>query len=192
MRATTKTMQQYRNDKVKNTSLEELSSLYRQQPTDYIVAEAYLKLTSVIFNVYKKYTHLELCDCVSFALEKLEMCLLTYVPGSANKFTTYFAQVLRNKLREETQRLNWSKRCVIFNSTSLQYLMEQGFDCTGGQEPTAPITLPNTLTKNEAKYCELLAMNYGTNKEIAEFMSVSVMTLCNMRRSLRQKLECLL
>lgn len=192
MRETTKTMQQYRNDKVKNTSLEELSSMYRQQPMDYIVAEAYLKLTNVIFNVYKKYTHLELCDCVSFALEKLEMCLLTYVPGSNNKFTTYFAQVLRNKLREETQRLNWSKRCVIFNSTSLQYLMEEGFDVAGSKEPTMPITLPNTLTTNEAKYCKLLAMDYGTNKEIAELMSVSVMTLCNMRKSLRQKLECLL
>lgn len=192
MRATTQTMQQFTNAKVKNTSLEELSSMYRQQPMDYIVAEAYLKLTNVIFNVYKKYTHLELCDCVSFALEKLEMCLLTYVPGSSNKFTTYFAQVLRNKLREETQRLNWSKRCVIFNSTSLQYLMEEGFDCTGGHEVTCPITLPDTLTKNEATYCKLLAMDYGTNKEIAEVMSVSVMTLCNMRRSLRQKLECLL
>lgn len=192
MRATTKTLQQYRNAKVKNVSLEELSSMYRSNQVDYIVAEAYMKVTDVIFNIYKKYTHLELCDCVSYALEKLEMCLLTYVPGCNTKFTTYFGQVFKNRLREETQRLNWNKRCVVFNSTSLQGLMEDGFDVIGGNEVSCPITLPDNLTINEQIYCKLLAMDYGTNKEIAEFMNVSVMTLCNMRRSLREKLKCLL
>jgi len=192
MRAKTQTMQQFTNPMVKNTSLEDLSYMYKQKQTDYIVAEAYLKVANIIYHEQKRYPHLELCDCASYALEKLQMCLLTYVPGSKNKFTTYFAQVLRNKFREETQHLNRDKRCVIFNSTSLQYLMEEGFDCTGGYEVNCPVILPDTLSTNEQIYCRLLALGYGSNKEIAEFMNVSVMTLCNMRRNLRQKLECLL
>lgn len=192
MRATTQMLQHYRNDKVRHTSLEELSSMYRQQQRDYIVVEAYMRVRNIILRYRKKYPHLEYCDCASYALEKLEMCLLTYVPGGTSKFATYFSKVFNNKLREETTLLNYHKRCIIFNSTSLNSMMDNGWDTIGGNGVACPVTLPSNLTPNEEKYCKLLALDYGTNKEIAEYMDVSVMTLCNMRRSLRQKLECLL
>jgi len=193
MKTTTNTMKRHRRESVKNTSLEQLSSMYRQKPNDYIIAEAFYKLSNLIYLNGNHYPHIESCDQASFALEKLQMCLLTYVPGSTNKFSTYFCRVFKNKLREESQKLNYHKRCVMFNSSSLNSLVENGFDVVGDNDiQTRLLCLPNTLTDRELQYCKLLAMNYGSNKEIADELNVSVMTLCNMRRSIKYKLQMIL
>jgi len=190
METTTKILNNYRDEEIKGLNLEQLSSLYRQTHYDCIIAEAFDLLKRLIIVNSSQYPQFEITECISFALEKLPMCLLTYIPGSKNKFTTYFCRVYKNKLREESQYLNTHKRCVIYNSTSLNYLMEEGFDVMGDMNiQCKTVFLPDTLTHREKMYCELLAMDYGSNKEIAEYMNVSVMTLCNMRKSLRIKLH---
>lgn len=190
METTTKTLNNYLDQEIKGLSLEQLSSLYRKTHYDCIIAEAFDQLKKLIIVNNRNYPQFEICDSVSYALEKLEMCLLTYVPGSTNKFSTYFSKVYKNKLREESQYLNTHKRCVIYNSTSLNYLVEEGFDVAGNLDINCNMLyLPNNLTDKEALYCKLLAIDYGTNKEIAEYMNVSVMTLCNIRKSLRSKLK---
>lgn len=195
MQTTTQTMRQHRKENVMGASLEQLSSMYRQVPSDYIIAEAFCKLSKLIHNNGNRYPHIESCDQASFALEKLQMCLLTYVPGSTNKFSTYFGRVFNNKLREESQRLNYHKRCIMFNCNSLQQLMEgdSNFDVEGDSDIKINLLcLPKNLTERELQYCKLLASGYGTNKEIAEKMNVSVMTLCNLRTNLRNKLKQIL
>lgn len=193
METTTRVLNNYRDEEIEGLSLEQLSSLYRLTQQQSIIAEAFEQLKRLIQISNNQYPHFEIADSVSFALEKLEMCLLTYVPGSGTKFSTYFMKVYKNKLREESQYLNTHKRCVIYNSTSLNYLMEEGFDlATNKTIDSNTLVLPKTLTKRERQYCELLAMDYGSNKEIAKYMNVSVMTLCNMRKTLRSKLEHLL
>ncbi len=190
METTTRVLNNYRDEEIKGLSLEELSSLYKQTYYDCIIAEAFNQLKKLIIVNNRQYPQFETCDSISYALEKLQMCLLTYVPGSSNKFTTYFCKVYKNKLREEAQSLNTHKRCVIYNSTSLNYLMEEGFDVTGDKNiKFNNLILPDTLTSKEKLYCHLLAVDYGTNKEIADYMNVSVMTLCNLRKSLRIKLH---
>lgn len=193
METTTKTLNNYRDEEIKGLSLEQLSSLYRQTKYDCIIAEAFEKLKRLIVVNNAQYPQFDSCDSVSYALEKLQMCLLTYVPGSTNKFSTYFSKVYKNKLREEAQYLNTHKRKIIYNSTSLNYLMEEGFDVLGTKDINFnAVFLPSTLTEKEKQYCKLIVLDYGTNKEIAEKMNVSVMTLCNMRKSLRTKLKHLL
>ena len=193
METTTKVLNNYRDTEIEGLSLEQLSSLYRLTHEQSIIAEAFDQLKRLIVISNNQYPHFDTTDSISFALEKLEMCLLTYVPGSTTKFSTYFIKVYKNKLREESQALNTHKRCVIYNSTSLNYLMEEGFDVTCNKTiDSNTLMLPSTLTTREAQYCKLLAMDYGSNKEIAKHMNVSVMTLCNMRKNLRTKLECLL
>ena len=192
METTTKTLNNYRDEEIKDLSLEQLSSLYRQTHYDCIIAEAFEQIKRLIVLHNKQYPHLEQTDSISFALEKLQMCLLTYVPGSSNKFSTYFSKVYKNKLREESQYLNTHKRKVIYNSSSLNAMMDEGFDVIGNKNIKYEVlTLPDTLTHKEKVYCYLLAVDYGTNKEIAQRMNVSTMTLCNMRKSLRAKLEYL-
>lgn len=191
METTTKILNNYKDDEIKGISLEQLSSLYRQTHYDCIIAEAFDQIKRLVVLHNKQYPQFEQADSISFALEKLQMCLLTYVPGSSNKFSTYFSKVYRNKLREESQYLNTYKRKVIFNSSSLNAMMEEGFDVADKYRKHETLTLPDTLSDKEKTYCYLLAMDYGTNKDIAEKMNVSVMTLCNMRKSLRTKLEYL-
>lgn len=191
METTTRIMNSYRVSSTKNLSLEQISSKYRQTKDDTLIAEAFTRIKNLIFLIKKReYPHIEICDIISFALEKLEMCLLTYVPGSSNKFITYFGRVFKNRLRQETQQLNYQKRCVIFNSYSLNGLMSEGFDVVNNKEINCNIiVLPKNLTDKERQYCCLLAADYGTNKEIAEYMNVSTMTLCNLRKSLKVKLK---
>lgn len=193
METTARVLNKYRDSEIKGLSLEQLSSLYRLTHEQSIIAEAFDQLKRLIVISNNQYPQFDTDDSISFALEKLEMCLLTYVPGSKTKFSTYFIKVYRNKLREESQYLNTHKRCVIYNSTSLNYLIEEGFDVAANKTIDCnTLVLPNTLTKREEQYCNLLAMDYGSNKDIAKYMNVSVMTLCNMRKNLRTKLECLL
>ena len=192
METTARILNNYRDEEIKDISLEQLSSLYRQTHYDCIVAEAFERIKRLVVLHNKQYPQFEENDSISFALEKLHLCLLTYVPGSSNKFSTYFSKVYKNKLREESQYLNTHKRCVIYNSSSLNAMMDEGFDVVGNNNVKyEPLTLPDTLSSKERAYCYLLAMDYGSNKEIAEKMNVSVMTLCNMRKSLRTKLEYL-
>lgn len=192
MKTTETVLNKYRDEEIRGLSLEHLSSLYRETQHDCIIAEAFDRLKRLIVVNSNQYPQFESCDCASYALEKLQLCLMTYVPGSKNKFTTYFSKVYKNKLREESQYLNTHKRCVVYNSTSLNHLMEEGFDIIGNKNiNTNTLVLPNNLTEKERLYCLLLAMDYGTNKEIAEYMGVSVMTLCNLRKTLRAKLAYL-
>lgn len=189
MKTTEQILKNYRDEEIRELSLETLSSLYRQTQHDCIIAEAFDRLKRLIVVNSAQYPQFESCEYASYALEKIQLCLLTYVPGSKNKFTTYFSKVYKNKLREESQYLNTHKRCVVYNSTSLNYLMEEGFDVVGNKSVNIrTIVLPDTLTEKERLYCNLLAIDYGTNKQIAEYMGVSVMTLCNLRKTLRVKL----
>lgn len=192
METTTRVLEHYRDEEIRDLSLEQLSSIYRETHYDCVIAEAFEKLKGLIITSNRHYPQIPKDDSISFALEKLSMCLLTYVPGSSNKFSTYFLNVYKNELRREAQHMNTHKRCIVYNSTSLNYLMDEGFDVAGKDFVGANLVyLPSTLTDREKLYCKLIMADYGSNKQIAEKMGVSVMTLCNMRKHLRNKLEYL-
>ena len=166
--------------KFENMTYEELSNYYKVSNDAYILASSYSKIYKLAINISEKYWGLTSSDYASFCLEKLDYCLKTYNPEY--KFTTYFATVYGNKLREETENLNRKKRkCVL---ESINDLINIGIEDTYN---VLSMILPTTLTYKERIYCELASKGYD-NAYIAEQLNVSRMTICNIRKSLQNKL----
>ena len=190
METTTKMLNNYRDEEIKDLSLETLSELYRKTHYDCIIAEAFNRLENLVRYNNQKYPVFDPNDYASWALNDITMCLLTYVPGSSNKFSTYFSKVYCNRLRTETKTKNTHKRKIVFVSSSLEGLVESGFDAKCNKQIEDDfIYLPKTLTPQEKLYCKLIVTNYGTTTEIAKKMGVSRMTVNNIKNRLRIKLK---
>ncbi len=176
--------------KLKCLTLEQASEFYRESLDPSLFALAFTKLYKQIVAVGNKYPGLTESDICSHALEKLDTCLRTYNASTA-RFITYYTKTLMNTFRTETEALNTDKRRIIYNSTSYDSLVEAGFD----QEVFDAIEEDNLfetlacygLTEKELMYCKLAAAEL-TNAEIAEYMNVSVMTISNIRKKLKEKL----
>jgi RNA polymerase sigma factor (sigma-70 family) len=173
----------------RDMSLEQIAEAYRESLNPSLLALAFEKTYKLIINISAKYYGLTNEDIVSFSLEKLDMCLQTYISGQAN-FSTYFTTNLMNKFREETQALNTQKRKALFFSDSYEVMVENGFDLvavTYEEDEIIDTLTQYKLTDKELEYCSLILCDWS-NAEISKMMGVSVMTLSNMRRKLREKL----
>lgn len=188
MIATLKTLSTLIINETLEMTLEEIAVAYREDLNPSLLAAAFAKTYKLIINISNHYYGLTQEDIASFSLEKLDYCLQTYDEDKA-AFSTYFYANLKNKFREETQYLNTQKRKVIFYSQSYDEMVENGFDL----ESPEPIkeTIDNLesygLTEKEMTYCDLILEDF-TNAEISKQLGVSVMTLSNMRKKLREKL----
>ena len=174
----------------RNMSLEQIAEAYRESLNPSLLALAFEKTYKLIINISAKYYGLTNEDIASFSLEKLDICLQTYKSGQAN-FSTYFTTTLMNKFREETQALNTHKRKAMFFSDSYEAMLEYGFDlvATTCEDDEIMDTLTQyKLTEKELQYCSLI-LNGWSNFEISEILEVSIMTLSNMRKKLRQNLS---
>ncbi len=172
----------------RDMTLEQIAEAYRESLNPSLLALAFEKTFKLIIHVSAKYYGLTNEDIASFALEKLDFSLQTYKMGQAN-FTTYFTTVLMNKFREETEALNTQKRKAIFFSDSYETMVENGYDlvaCTIEDDIVYSLEEYN-LSVRELEYCNLIIADYS-NAEISAKLGVSVMTLSNMRKKLREKL----
>ena len=173
----------------RNMNLEQIAEAYRESLNPSLLALAFEKTYKLIINISAKYYGLTNEDIASFSLEKLDMCLQTYKSGQVN-FSTYFTMTLMNKFREETEALNTQKRKALFFSDSYEVMVENGFDLVAAtcEDNEIMDTLTQyKLTEKELQYCSLI-LNGWSNSEISKMMGVSVMTLSNMRKKLREKL----
>lgn len=172
----------------RDMTLEQIAEAYRESLNPSLLALAFEKTFKLIIHVSAKYYGLTNEDIASFALEKLDFSLQTYKIGQAN-FTTYYTTVLMNKFREETEALNTQKRKAIFFSDSYETMVENGYDlvaCTIEDDIVYSLEEYN-LSVRELEYCNLIIADYS-NAEISAKLGVSVMTLSNMRKKLREKL----
>ena len=170
-------------------SLEQIAETYRESLNPSLLALAFEKTYKLIINISAKYYGLTNEDIVSFSLEKLDICLQTYKSGQAN-FSTYFTTTLMNKFREETEALNTQKRKALFFSDSYEVMVENGFDLVAAtcEDDEIVYSLQEyDLTQREMEYCNLILADFS-NAEISKTLGVSVMTLSNMRKKLREKL----
>ena len=169
-------------------TLEEIAVAYREDLNPSLLAAAFAKTYKLIINISNHYYGLTQDDIASFSLEKLDFCLQTYNDDKA-AFSTYFSTNLMNKFREETQYLNTQKRKVMFYSESYDVMVENGFDLESPEQVRE--TIDNLasygLTGKEMAYCDLILKDF-TNAEISKLLGVSVMTLSNMRKKLKEKL----
>ena len=170
-------------------SLEQIAEAYEENLNPSFLALAFEKTYKLIIYVSRNYYGLSDEDIASFSLEKLDDCLLTYKKGQAS-FSTYFTRTLHNKFREETQALNTQKRKALFFSDSYEVMVENGFDliaATCEDDEIIDTLTQYKLTEKELQYCDLILSDWS-NSEISKMMGVSVMTLSNMRKKLREKL----
>lgn len=170
-------------------SLEQIAEAYEENLNPSFLALAFEKTYKLIIYVSRNYYGLSDEDIASFSLEKLDDCLLTYKNGQAS-FSTYFTRTLHNKFREETQALNTQKRKALFFSDSYEVMVENGFDliaATCEDDEIIDTLTQYKLTEKELQYCDLILSDWS-NSEISKMMGVSVMTLSNMRKKLREKL----
>lgn len=173
----------------RHMTLEEIAEVYRESLNPSLLALAFEKTYKLIIHVSNNYYGLTDEDIASFSLEKLDLCLQTFKNGQAN-FSTYFTTNLMNKFREETQALNTQKRKVLFFSESYDLMVENGYDLVAAtcEENDIIDTLNEyDLTEKELQYCSLILCDWS-NSEISKMLGVSVMTLSNMRKKLREKL----
>jgi RNA polymerase sigma factor (sigma-70 family) len=170
-------------------SLEQIAEAYGESLNPSLLALAFEKTFKLIINISAKYYGLTNEDIASFSLEKLDLCLQTYKNGQAN-FSTYFTTTLMNKFREETEALNTQKRKALFYSDSYELMVENGYDlvaCTIEEDEIIYSLQEYNLTPREMEYCNLILADCS-NAEISKTLGVSVMTLSNMRKKLREKL----
>lgn len=166
-----------------NLNLEELAILYQREADTTTLATSFSMIYKLAIVISDEFWGLNEDDIASWCLEKLDYCLRTYTEG--NKFITYFSAVFRNKLREETERLNYKKRKGVFQS--INDIIDVGIEDTYN---LIEMMLPKNLTDKEYTYCMLASEGYD-NAYIAEFMHVSRMTISNIRKSLRYKCSTL-
>lgn len=173
--------------------MEQLAEVYVRSLNPSILATAFSKCYKLIIKISRNYYGLNQNDIASFSLEVLDFCLRSYIPGKAS-FITYFSKVLNNRFREETQSLSTDKRKILFHSGSLDAIIDEGFEFQEMDSEIPEIEeivdslLDFGLTERELLYCKLLLEGYK-NKEIADVFGVSIMTLSNIRKKLRSKLN---
>lgn len=162
-------------------TMEQLSMLYKVCSSEQILATAFCKIVKLISKINDEFFGLDETDMESWSLEKLEMCLRTYDETKGVKFITYFGRVYHNKLREETEKLNYKKRKCIMQS--INDIIDIGINDTYN---LLTMILPKNLTEKEKTYCILASQGYD-NSYIADTLGVSRMTISNIRKSLNVK-----
>lgn len=188
MNNTLKLLRPLISDDLKSYSLNELSVKYQKNPDSKILATSYEMIYKLAIVIKSQYWGLTDEDVASWCLEKLDFCLRTYDyrPTRPVKFTTYFCRVFSNKLREETESLNYKKRKCILES--INDLIDVGIEDTYN---LIEMLLPDTLTQREYELCKLESEGYD-KQTCADILGVSRMTISNMEKSLRVKLSDLL
>lgn len=164
-------------------TLEVIAEKYETMPDSRLLATAYAKVYKLAIVINNGFWGLTEADMASFCLEKLDFCLRTYIKDKGVKFITYFSRVYKNKLREETENLNRKKRKCILES--INDLINVGVEDTYN---LIEMLLPDTLTQKEYQLCLLESEGYD-RAYCAEKLNVSRMTISNMEKSLRVKLN---
>lgn len=175
--------------------LEELVEDYQKTRNDEIILEIYKKLSGLSYQISSNYWGLTSDDISSYSLETIYNCLKSFRLNGGSKFSSYYATSLKFNLRAETTALNQQKRKANLpeNSSSYEELSENGFAFSYTPENDIifleSLRSIDNLTDNEKRYCEYILDGALTNAEIAKKMKVSIMTLSNMRKSMREKLR---
>lgn len=190
MKETLQLMSQLTDAALMATPLETLAMEYRKDLNPQILATAFCKTYGLIQTVAGNFFGLTSEDVASYALEKLDLCLVKFNPGEY-AFNTFFTKVLSNKFREETQALSTQKRKAMLQRVSYEALVEQGFEAEANNKKSISQVLGELdgchLTQRETRYCELVMQSYS-NSEIAKMFNMSVTGVLHVRNKIRQKL----
>lgn len=203
--------------------LREVAAMYRgtedaeQIALDYQIDEdatkisyLYCKNIGLTLTVSDKFFGLTEDDISSYALEELHKAMLHYRPDGGAKLTTLYSRFLQNRLRTETQSLNYDKRKSNSNTESLEGTITEsdggdvrstGMDGKlGYEEPIfkeiellMSLSKKEELSDNEYKYCEIIVSEISDitqvrDSEIAKRLDISSAAVHYIKKSLQKKI----
>lgn len=200
--------------------LKELSALYRgpknfnQIALDYqdtedaiLLSYTFCENMGLISQITQSYFGLTEMDVDSYALEELHKAMMHFKEDSGAKLTTLYSRFLKNRLRAETQALNYDKRVANAKVDSLdgedsenEFGLANTYKMQGYHEDRfneidilTALTRNDALTENEFKYCQIIVKEVRdveaiNNSEIAEQLNMTSAGLHYLKKSLRKKL----
>lgn len=187
MESTYKMLQPLMIEPYINMSLEELSIIYTNSGLNpCILACAYNKTYKMIIDLSKRFWNLNEDDIDSYFLEMLDFGLQSWDDCKGTRFSTYLYKLMYNKFREITQASNYEKRKV--NNSTVELKDIQSKASTDVYNLWECGSYLDCLSEKERQYCRLVSIGYD-NHSIKDIMCVSWMTLTNLRKSLRRKIN---
>lgn len=181
-------------------SVEEAVFDYQVQPSDSTFAFIFSEVYQISLSLHNKYSIIDSQDLVSSAMSICLDAILDYdctnlyIKGSA-KFSTLYTKMLSNSLSSQMKSLNYKNRVLNLTADRYDIMIENGFDVEGNFDFSAAellSSLPETLTENERKYCEIILTNSSVDDtDIALLLNVSNVSITRMKKKLQKKLNFL-
>lgn len=190
--------------------MEKIALEYQDVEDAAQLSYAYCKNIGLTSMVSSKFFGLTEDDISSFSLEEFHKALLHYRADGGAKLVTLYSRFLNNRLRTETQSLNYDKRKSNSNADSFEGSMLEGdagdVRSTGmstklGYEETSfkeiellmSLAEKDELSDNEYKYCEIIVREVSDvtqirDTEIAKKLNISSAAVHYIKKSLQKKL----
>lgn len=190
-----KPIAQMLDKKLKDLELEDLAEKYQEYPDSTIFAYCFVEHFGVIKIISDKFYYISNSDKSSFVLEELHKCLMEFDKRKGN-FRAMYSTYVKNRLRHETQKINYQKRKTIHISDSLDRLQEdEGFDYSVTNFEIDKIELIETiksskLEKREKDYAILLVENESiTNRHASNLLGIKENIVPYLKIKIKKELK---
>lgn len=169
---------------------------YRESRDPLILAKLFVSNYGLITREANKFYGLASEDIASFSMEELHNALTSFDTRhiSTSSFMTYFCTCFRNRLRAETQALNYDKRKAMrdyyeYNDDTLKPLCQE-VAC----ELSAVLEDESMFTVRERAYCHYVMSDTVHTKDIdfAIKEDISSAAVHYIKQSLKNKLNYLI
>lgn len=180
---------------------------YQEQEDAVLLAYVFCKNFGLTVTITQSYFGLTDEDLASFALEELHKAMLNFKSDGGAKLVTLYSKYLKNRLRVETQSLNYDKRKSNNLTESFDgpvdeeengassYSNSMGYDEGRFNEIELMLSLADKveLTENEYRYCEIIVEEVSDvaqikDSEIASRLNISSAAVHYMKKSLQKKI----
>jgi DNA-directed RNA polymerase specialized sigma24 family protein len=182
---------------------------YQDEEDAILLSYVFCKHFGLTVTLTGKYFGLSQEDFASFALEELHKAMMHYRTDGGAKLTTLYSRFLNNRLRTETQFINYDKRksnnmTESFDSNpaestettdSSSHAEHIGYSEDSFSEIELLMSLADKgeLTENEYRYCEIIIKEVTDvtqikDSEIASRLNLSSAAVHYIKERLRKKI----
>ncbi len=214
MENTLKMFKSINNQDYNKYTYEELSELYKLTPNPQIIANAFIRLSELIYLCGTKFFYISDDDLSSISVKRLNDCLFSYDNTKNASFVTYFNNGLYKDLLAESYVRSHDKRILNYDiklvahfdefnkednsETNTNYCSQEyknSFIYEGITDLTClSIQQSTELTDREKQLCYYI-MNTPANctkQELSDVLGVTRPTIYTILKSLKIKLQNLL
>lgn len=187
-----------------------LALMYQEEEDAVILSYVFCKHFGLTYTECDKYFGITEEDKASFALEELHKAMHHYRENGGASVITLYSRFLNNRLRTETQALNYDKRKGNVNAESFEGTLEEddkgnksstgysnqlGYEEAGFDEAELLLSLASKeeLTENEYRYCKIIIRDVNDTKnirdsDIAKRLNISSAAVHYIKKSLQKKI----